>query len=69
MGFKTLSAEWWADAEGNPVPYGSPSGVRVLYAAGAEVPADVADALNGTEGKDIAAPPSDKAVKGPRSRK
>lgn len=69
MDKKPLDSEWWADKDGNPVPFGSPAGRSVLYAAGAMVPADVADALNGEAEKAMIAPPSDKAVrKAPKTK-
>lgn len=69
----TLATEWWADAEGNPVPFGSPLGVSVLYGIGASVPASVADSLKAieqaqTEDK-MVEPDSNKAIRAPRARK
>jgi hypothetical protein len=69
MDKKPVLSEWWANADGKAVPYGSIDGVRVLYAAGAMVPADVADSLNGETNKAMTAPPSDKAVrKAPKTK-
>lgn len=69
----TLDREWWADAGGNPVPFGSESGVSVLYGIGASVPASVADHLKAieqgqTEDK-MVKPASNKAVRSPRAAK
>lgn len=68
----TLGVEWWQDKNGNPVPFGSPLGVSVLYGIGASVPSSVADslkALEQAEGKAMAEPPATKAIKAPRVRK
>jgi hypothetical protein len=76
----TLATEWWADAEGNPVPFGSPLGVSVLYGIGASVPASVAaklpsladslKAIEQAQTEDKAAQPaSNKAIRAPRARK
>lgn len=64
MDIVTLEAEWWADAQGNPVPFGSPDGVCVLYGAGARVPSSVAESL-----KALSSPPADKAVRGSKAVK
>lgn len=68
-----LDREWWADAQGNPVPFGSLAGVSVLYGMGALVPASVADSLKAlTEApadKAIKSPPADKAIRSPRATK
>lgn len=75
----TLEVEWWADKDGNPVPFGSPLGVSVLYGIGASVPSSVAahlesvadslKALEQAEDKAILEAPTNKAIKAPRARK
>lgn len=69
----TLDREWWADAQGNPVPFGSASGVSVLYGIGALVPASVAASLKAIAeapaDKAIKSPPADKAIRSPRATK
>lgn len=72
MDFVTLDTEWWQDAGGNPVAFGSPLGVSVLYGIGSRVPSSVADSLKALEQADdkaILATPADKAIRSPRARK
>lgn len=68
----TLDREWWADKDGNPVPFGSTEGVSVLYGIGAFIPASVAASLNALEqapeDKMVEAV-ADKAIRAPRAKK
>lgn len=57
MDFVTLTEEWWADREGNPVPFGDPRGASVLYGIGSRVPVSVAESLNALRPKQKALGP------------
>ena len=67
-----LDAEWWEDGDGNPVPFGSERGVRVLHGVGTRVSADEAAALNAltpAQAKAVDAPPANKALKAAKETK
>ncbi len=69
----TLDREWWADADGNPVPFGSTAGVSVLYGIGASIPASVAAELKAIEQAQaenkMVEPAQNKAIRAPRAKK
>lgn len=68
-----IEAEWWVDAQGRAVPFGSPTGRFVLCGAGSLMDADKARALgihpDQLAAKDVPAPPANKAVRGPERNK
>lgn len=73
----TIRQEIWGDAEGNPVPFGDPSGVAVLFGEGVEIHDEIAKQYGilsngkfvGAEQKALKAPPQNKAMKAPPENK
>ena len=68
-----IEDEWWVDAQGRAVPFGSPTGRFVLCGAGSLMDADRARALgihpDQLAAKAVPAPPATKAVRGPERTK